>query len=146
MIVKQHPQNTQRPSQPKKKVIDGIPTSVNGQYINPYSMCGSTNQGDNPWVRIVMKKSYLVSLVRVIIYGNTGQSVAVRVGNSLRNKGNNNYLCGNVPYNGTGSENRKATWRDIFCLPSQWGRYINFDRTVRYHNLEICEVAFKYGQ
>ena len=121
-------------------MIDG---NVNGQLIDQNSICASTKRGDNPWVRLDLKKTYLVSLVRVINFGTPGNNVAVRVGNSSNN-GNDNYLCGNVPYFNKGK--RKAIWRDVSCTPPEWGRYFNFNRTVKNHYLEICEAAFEYGQ
>ena len=143
VTVTQHPQNTRRPSRPKTLLIDGMPTTVQGQSISS-STCASTNKGDNPWVQLDLKKAYLVSLVRVIIYGTTAQNVTVRVGSSLTNNGNDNNQCGTVPY--VDSTRTKAYWRDVPCSPPVWGRYINFDRTVTNHYLEICEVAFGYGQ
>ena len=98
VTVTQHPQNTGRPSRPKTLLIDGMPTTVNGQSLLPGSTCASTNQGDDPWVRLDLKKAYLVSLVRVIIFGSSGENVAVRVGNSLTNNGNDNHQCGMVVY------------------------------------------------
>ena len=143
VIVRQHPQNTQRPDRPKGLVIDGKPNTVNGQSIES-AICASTNQGNSPWVRLDLKKAYLVSLVRVIIFGSTGQSIVIHVGNSLTKNGNNNRQCGTVGYNST--ENRQAIWKDVVCSPPVWGKYINFDRTVYNHYLEICEAAFRYGQ
>ena len=143
VTVTQHPQNTERPSRPKTRVIDGIPSRVIGQDINLLTTCASTNRGDNPWVRLDLKKAYLVSLVRVIIFGSTSQNVTVRVGNNLTNNGNDNHQCGMVVYNE--NNNRNAVWRDVTCLQPVWGSYINFDRTWQYHYLEICEAAFEYG-
>ena len=145
VTVTQHPQNTERPSRPKIRVIDGIPSSVIGQYINQLTTCASTNQGDNPWVRLDLKKAYLVSLVRVIIYGSTGQNVVVRVGNSLTNNGNDNHQCGTVAVPDVYRTTTTAYWRDVACSPPVWGRYINFDRTKQNHYLAICEAAFEYG-
>ena len=142
VTVTQHPQNTGRPSRPKTLLTDGRPASVRGQSIFP-STCASTNRGDNPWVRLDLKKAYLVSLVRVIIHGSTGQNVSVHVGNSLTNNGNDNHQCGMVVYNE--NNNRNAVWRDVTCLQPVWGSYINFERTWQYHYLEICEAAFEYG-
>ena len=146
VTVTQHPQNTDRPSRPKGLMIDGMPTTVNGQSLSPGSTCASTNRSDNPWVRLDLEKAYLVSLVRVIIYGSTGQNVVVRVGNSLTNNGNDNHQCGNVPVPDDYPPTITAYWRDVPCSPPVWGRYINFDRTWQNHRLEICEVAFRYGQ
>ena len=146
VTVTQHPQNTDRPGRPKGKMIDGMPTIVNGQSLSPGSTCASTNRSDNPWVRLDLKKAYLVSLVRAIIYGSTGQNVVVRVGSSLTNSGNDNYQCGTVPIPDDYPPTTTAYWRDVPCSPPVWGRYINFDRTWQNHYLEICEVAFKYGQ
>ena len=143
--VTQHPQNTGRSGRPKGKVIDCIPTTVTGQSISS-STCASTNKGDNPWVRLDLKKAYLVSLVRAIILGSTGQNVVVRVGSSLTNDGNSNHQCGTVPVPVDYPPTRTAYWRDVPCSPPVWGRYINFDRTKQTHYLEICEVAFRYGQ
>ena len=143
--VTQHPQNTDRLGRPKGLMIDGQPTTVTGQSISS-STCASTNIGDNPWVRLDLKKAYLVSLVRAIIYGNTGQNVVVRVGNSLTNNGNDNYQCGNVPVPNDYDTTTTAYWRDVPCSPPVWGRYINFDKTEKARYLEICEVAFRYGQ
>ena len=145
VTVTQHPQNTRRPSRPKGFMIDGLPTTVNGQSISN-SRCASTNRGDDPWVRLDLKKAYLVSLVRAIIFGTTGQDVVVRVGNSLTNNGNDNSQCGTVPVPDDYPPTTTAYWRDVPCSPPVWGRYINFDRTVTNHYLEICEVAFRYGQ
>ena len=139
----QYPQNTQRPDRRKGLVIDGKPNTVNGQSIEP-AICASTNQGHNPWVRLNLKKAYLVSLVRVIIYGTTAQSIVVHVGNSLTKNGNDNHQCGRVVY--VHDDREKAVWKDVACSPPVWGRYINFDRTVYNHYLEICEAAFRYGQ
>ena len=147
VTVTQHPQNTDsfRSHRPKQLMIDGQPTTVTGQSISS-SMCASTNQGDNPWVRLDLKKAYLVSLVRAIIFGSTGENVAVQVGNSLTNNGNDNYQCGTVPVPDDYPPTRMAYWRDVPCSPPVWGRYINFNRTKQNHFLEICEVAFRYGQ
>jgi hypothetical protein len=123
-------------------MVDGIPITVNGQSLGSGSSCASTGQGDNPWVRLDLKKAYLVSVVRVIIFGSSGQNVAVRVGSSLTNNGNDNHQCGNFPY--VDNERTKAIWRNVSCSPPVWGRYINFDRTVTDHYLEVCEVAFNY--
>ena len=143
VAVTQHPQNTNRFSRPMTLLINGIPTTVQGQRIFP-TKCASTGQGDNPWVRLDLKKAYLVSLVRVIIYGTTAQNVAVRVGNSLTNNGNDNHQCGMVVH--VWNNRHYAVWRDVTCSPPVWGRYINFDRTVQNHFLEICEAVFEYGQ
>ena len=145
VTVTQHPQNTLRPSRPKGLMIDGMPTTVNGQSLYPGSTCASTNHGNNPWVRLDLKKVYLVSLVRVIIYGSTGQNVVVRIGTSLTNNGNDNHQCGTVPVPDDYPTTRTAYWRDVACSPPVFGRYINFDRTKLYHYLEICEAAFEYG-
>jgi hypothetical protein len=124
-------------------VIDGWTNSTtNSKETIANLKCGQTGRGDNPWVRLDLKKAYLVSVVRVIIFGSSGQNVAVRVGSSLTNNGNDNHQCGIVPY--IDSENRKAIWRNVSCSPPVWGRYINFDRTVTDHYLEVCEVAFNY--
>ena len=146
VTVTQHPKNTGRTSRPKGLMIDGMPTTVNGQSLEPGSTCASTNRGDNPWVQLDLKKAYLVSLVRVIIYGSSGQNVVVRVGNSLTNNGNDNHQCGNVSVPDDYPTTRTAYWRDVPCSPPVWGRYINFDRTFTNHFLEICEVTFRYGQ
>ena len=140
MTVIQHP-DTKDPIRAKVKVIDGIPASVDGQSLHS-TKCASTKQGNNPWVRLDLKKAYLVSLVSVIIHGTTGKDVAVHVGNSLTNNGNINKLCGKVP----DAERDKAIWRNVSCSPPEWGQYINFDRTVKKHYLDICEAAFEYGQ
>ena len=145
VTVTQHPQNTDRPSRPKGKVIDGQPTTVTGLSISS-STCASTDKGDNPWVQLDLKKAYLVSLVRAIIFGSTGQNVVVRVGNNLTNNGNDNHQCGTVPVPDDYPPTITAYWRDVPCSPPVWGRYINFDRTWQNHYLEICEVAFRYGQ
>ena len=147
VTVTQHPQNTdpKRSLRPKGKMIDGMPTTVTGQSISS-STCASTNQGDNPWVRLDLKKAYLVSLVRAIIFGTTGQNVVVRVGNNLTNDGNDNHQCGTVPVPDKYATTTTAYWRDVPCSPPVWGRYINFARTWQNHYLEICEVAFRYGQ
>ena len=144
VTVTQHPRNTDRPSRPKGLMIDGQPTTVNGQSLLPGSTCASTDPGDNPWVRLDFKKAYLVSLVRAIIYGTTAQNVVVRVGSSLTNNGNDNHQCGMVGY--VYGDREKAVWKDVPCSPPVWGRYINFDRTKQNHRLEICEVTFRYGQ
>ena len=146
VTVTQHPQNTQRPSRPKGLMIDGKPTNVNGHSLHIGATCASTNKGDNPWVRLDLKKAYLVSLVRVIIFGSSGQNVTVRVGNNLTNDGNDNHQCGTVPVPDDYPPTITAYWRDVPCSPPVWGRYINFDRTWQNHYLEICEVAFRYGQ
>ena len=143
VTVTQHPQNTGRSRRPKTLLIDGMPTTVTGQSISS-STCASTNQGDDPWVRLGLKKAYLVSLVRVIIFGSSGQNVAVRVGNSLTKNGNDNHQCGSVLY--VFDDRANAVWKDVACSPPVWGRYINFDRTATSHFLEICEAAFRYGQ
>ena len=143
ITVRQHPQNTQRRNRPKKKIINGIPTTFYGQNISP-SICASTNRGDDPCVQLDLKKAYLVSRMRVTIYASTGSNVVVRVGNNLTNNGNDNHVCGTVPY--VASENRKAVWRNVSCSPPEWGRYINLDRTAKDNYLEICEAAFEYGQ
>ena len=146
VTVTQHPHNTDRTSRPKGLMIDGMPTIVNGQSLYPGSTCASTNRGDDPWVRLDLKKAYLVSLVRAIIFGSTGQNVVVRVGSSLTNHGNTNHQCGTVPVPDNYATTTTAYWRDIHCSPPVWGRYINFARTEKAKYLEICEVAFRYGQ
>ena len=144
VTVTQHPKNTGRTSRPKTLLIDGMPTTVNGQSLEKDgSTCASTNQGDDPWVRLDLKKAYLVSLVRVIIFGSTGQNVVVRVGNNLTNNGSDNHHCGMVVY--VRDDRAKAKWKDVACSPPVWGRYINFDRTATNHFLETCEAAFRYG-
>ena len=144
VTVTQHPLNTLRPSRPKSLLIDGMPTTVNGQSLGIGSTCASTNQGDDPWVQLDLKKAYLVSLVRAIIFASTGQNVVVRVGNSLTNNGNDNHQSGMVVF--VRDDRGNAVWKDVACSPPVWGRYINFDRTATNHFLEICEVAFRYGQ
>lgn len=130
------------PNREAGKAIDGIPVNVDGQGISP-STCAGTSRGTNPWLRIDLKKTYLVSIVRAIIYGSSGQNVTVHVGNNLTNDGNDNHLCGSPVFDS--STRFAAVWKDVTCMPPVWGRYINFQRTVVSHYLEICEVSFKYG-
>ena len=62
---------------------------------------------------------------------------------SLTNYGDDNYNCGKAPYESSNS--LAAIWRDVSCSPPVWGRYINFQRIVTNHILQVCEVAFNYG-
>ena len=57
-----------------------------------------------------------------------------------------NHQCGTVPVPDDPTTTAMAYWRDVPCSPPVWGRYINFDRTVTYYYLQICEVAFGYSQ
>ena len=92
-----HHTNTQRRGKSNEKMIDGIPTTVQKQGISS-AICPSPSQGKNPWVQLDLKKVYLVSLVRAIIYGRSGKNVVVRVGNSLTNNGSDNHQCGIFPF------------------------------------------------
>ena len=35
---------------------------------------------------------------------------------------------------------RRAIWRDVYCTPPEWGRYINFDRTVKITTLKYVKL------
>ena len=122
--------------------IDGSPKNVTGQMIDDFD-CASTKFSQNPWLRVDLKKEYLVSHVRAILITERGRYLYVHVGNSLTNNGNDNHYCGKAPYDKSNSMD--ATWRDVNCNPPVWGRYINLQRIVLNDLLHLCEVAFNYG-
>lgn len=132
------------PNRGKQLAIDGLPIIVSGGIIRS-SICAATARANNPWLRVELRDRYLVSLVRAIIFGSSGENVYVRVGDSLTNDGNDNAICGSPPFGGTTDNIRRAIWRDVYCKPPVWGKYINFQRIVELSFLEICEVAFYYG-
>ena len=123
------------------KAIDGNPKDVTGQKLVGTD-CAGTMKSDDPWLRVDLQKEYLVSRVRIIPIGDRGENVYVYVGNSLTNSGNDNNNCGKAAYDGPSSN---AIWRDVNCSPPVWGRYINLQRIVTNHILQVCEVAFNYG-
>jgi hypothetical protein len=104
VTVTQHPENTKIP---KSFITDGNPNTYYGQRTLQ-SICASTNKDNDPWVQLDLKKVYLVLRVRVTIFRYTGSNVDVQVGNSMTNNGNNNHICGNVPF--VTSESLQAFW------------------------------------
>ena len=122
------------------KAIDGNPRYVTGQKLFGPD-CAATTKSHDPWLRLDLRKEYLVSRVRIIPIGDRGENVYVHVGNSLTINGEDNHECGKAPY----SNDVKAIWRDVSCSPPVWGRYINLQRIVTSHILMLCEVAFNYG-
>ena len=124
------------------KAIDGYPKDVTGQRLVSTD-CAATTLSLNPWLQVDLRKEYLVSRVRAILYDYKGRNVYIRVGNSLANNGNDNHNCGKAPCDSSNDMN--AIWRDVSCSPPVWGRYINLQRIVTNHILHVCEVAFNYG-
>ena len=124
------------------KAIDGNPNNVTGQRLVSTD-CAATTRSFNPWLQVDLQKEYLVSRVRAILYDHKGRNVYVRVGNSLKNNGNDNHNCGMAPYDSSNDLN--AIWRDVICSPPVWGRYITLQRIVTNDILHVCRVAFIYG-
>ena len=147
VTVTLHPKNTNpnNTNRTKEMAIDGFPTTANRRRIYRYR-CSVTDRGNNPWMQLDLKKSYLVTRVRAIVYAMSSKDVVVvvHVGSSLTNNGNDNHQCGNITYVAAARE--YAVWKDVSCSPPVWGRYINFVRTVVDDYLEICETTFEYGQ
>lgn len=132
------------PIRPGRFAIDGLPNSVHGQVLWNTS-CAGTTKAINPWLRVDLKNVYMISRVRAIIFGSSGQNVTVHVGNTLTNNSNDLHLCGSPRY-GARYSLARAFWRDVNCTPPVWGRYIAFQRTVDRGYLEICEIVFDYGE
>ena len=113
--------------------------AIDGTSNNAFALCAATAQSTNPWLRVDLKKEYFVSSVQVVLYPGKLTNVYVYVGNNLANKGNDNHNCGIAP------DGISLNWRNVFCSPPVWGRYINLQRKVTNHFLMVCEVTFNYG-
>ena len=110
------------------KAIDGYPKDVTGQRLVSTG-CAATTLSLHPWLQVDLRKEYLVSRVRAILYDHKGRNVYIRVGNSLTNNGNDNHNYGRAPYDISNDLN--AIWRDVICSPPVWGRYLNMQRIVK---------------
>ena len=113
--------------------------AIDGKSNHDFVLCAATVQSSYPWLRVDVKKEYFVSSVQAVLYSGKLTSVYVYVGNSLTNNGNDNHECGKAP------DATSLIWRNVSCSPPVWGRYINLQRKVGSHFLQVCEVAFNYG-
>ena len=95
------------------------------------------------WLRIDLKRVYLISKVIIAFYGRNGRNAMIRVGSSTSNDGNDNLLCGTVnSYEGDGLA---SIQRRVQCKERLWGRYVDVQRPTS-GNLEICEAEIYNGQ
>ena len=113
--------------------------AIDGNSNIAFALCTGTAQSTNPWLRVDLKKEYFVSTVQATLYPGKYTSVYVFVGNNLANNGNDNHNCGKAP------DASSLNWRNVSCNPPVWGRYINIERKVTSHFLQVCEVTFNYG-
>ena len=113
--------------------------AIDGNSNNDFRLCAATAQSTNPWLRVDLKKEYFVSSVQVVLFPGKLTHVYVYVGNNLANEGNDNYNCGKAP------DATSLNWRNVLCSVPVWGRYINLQREVTNHFLQVCEVTFNYG-
>ena len=106
--------------------------------------CAATrsSQPVKAWLRIDLKRVYLISKVIITFYAETGRNARIRVGSSTSNDGNDNLLCGTV---NNYVYTLASIQRTVQCKERLWGRYVNVQRQTS-GNLEICEVAIYNGQ
>ena len=105
--------------------------AIDGNSNIDFASCAASALSTNPWLRVDLKKEYFVSTVQAVLYPGKHESVYVVVGNDLANNGNDNHNCGKAP--------------DATCNSPVWGRYINLQRKVKNHFIQVCEVTFNYG-
>ena len=96
----------------------------------------------NAWLRIDLKRAYLISKVIITFYNRAGRNAMIRVGSRISNDGNDNLLCGTVK--GYSGSSLASIQRTVQCKEKLWGRYVNVQRPTS-GNLEICEVEIYNG-
>ncbi|XP_051872036.1 pentraxin fusion protein-like [Pristis pectinata] len=97
--------------------------------------CTQTNQSSNPWWRVNLKETFVVSMIRITnrldCCSDRIRGAEIRIGNSVQNYGNSNRLCATVQ-----SVEQSYTFRcDGFT-----GRYVNIMIPGRNRILTLCEV------
>lgn len=123
------------------RAIDG--SSKTSESSLNLTNCAVTKRSMNPWLRVDLKKQYLVSSGTVSFAYFSGEDLHVHVGNSLTNNGNDNQNC-DLARN-DGSNNGQKISKAFRCSSPVWGRYINLQRLVTNHFLVVCEVVLNYG-
>ncbi|XP_032894004.1 uncharacterized protein LOC116984049 [Amblyraja radiata] len=99
--------------------------------------CTETKKSPNPWWRVDLKETFVVSSIRIANRGDCCseqlQGAEVRIGNSLENNGNSNKLCGIVQV-----ASKTATF--TFYCKGFIGRYVNVFIPGPDKILALCEV------
>ena len=106
--------------------------------------CPATIASMDPWLRVDLGTTYLITSVETSFYEDRGNGAVVRIGSDLNNDGNDNPLCGTVPNRNNGADIWTTT---IVCSSSLWGLYINVQNILSSTGyLSVCELKASYGR
>ncbi|XP_069791219.1 uncharacterized protein [Narcine bancroftii] len=117
------------------RAIDG-----NAKNMWQKGSCTHTKRSTNPWWQVDLKGIHAVSIVKLSNRGDCCSErligAEIRIGNSLKNYGNNNRLCGTVRSVTTPTNN--------FTCHGLAGRYVNIIIPGQLKILSLCEFEV-YG-
>ncbi|XP_043100894.1 fucolectin-like [Puntigrus tetrazona] len=113
----------------------------NPGFIQPSTLCSSTDTQTNPWWRLDLGSVYRVN--RVVVTNRLDCcperiKAEIHIGNSLENNGNNNPRCAVIPSIPAGASS-------TFTCNDMEGRYVNLFISVNSQYLTLCEVEV-YGE
>ncbi|XP_030286805.1 uncharacterized protein LOC115589789 [Sparus aurata] len=99
--------------------------------------CSTTQRDKNPWWQLDLLRSYKVNTVTITIRRDCCQKrihgAEIRIGNSLKNNGNDNPRCAVISYA------ERGTSKTFECRGME-GRYVNIVIPGRREHLTLCEV------